>query len=101
MAGHIKVSTAQVGDIATQIEGLNTRLAEELKNSQKTIQNLSNVWEGEASQATVGAYDSFAAKYFQNYQDILDNYVKFLRMNVDQGYFETETANTNLADAFK
>nr|WP_263324547.1 WXG100 family type VII secretion target [Neobacillus sp. Marseille-Q6967] len=101
MAGNIKVSTAQVADIATTIEGLNTRLAEELKNSQNTIKNLANAWEGEASQATISSYDEFAAKYFQTYQDILDSYVKFLRVNVDQGYFETETANTNLADAFK
>jgi WXG100 family type VII secretion target len=101
MAGQIKVNTAQVGEIATTIEGLNVRLAEELKNSQKTIQNLSNTWDGEASQATIASYDEFAAKFFQNYQDILDSYVRFLRTNVDQGYFETETANTNLADAFK
>jgi len=101
MAGHIKVSTAQVSEIAATIEGLNTRLAEELKTSQNTIKNLSNTWEGEASQATISAYDGFAAKYFQTYHDILDNYVKFLRNNVEQGYFETETANTNLSDAFK
>ncbi|WHY76959.1 hypothetical protein QNH20_23185 [Neobacillus sp. WH10] len=51
--------------------------------------------------ATISAYDRFAAKYFQTYHDILDNYVNFLRTNVEQCYFETETANTNLSDAFK
>jgi len=101
MAGLIKVNTAQVAQIATTIESLNKQLHEELTNSQKTIKNLANVWEGEASQATIAAYDEFSANYFQKYYDILDNYVKFLRANVDQGYFETETANTNLADAFK
>ncbi|SDM84953.1 WXG100 family type VII secretion target [Bacillus sp. OK048] len=101
MAGQIKVNTAQVGEIATTIEGLNARLAEELKTSQKTLQNLSNSWDGEAAQATIASFDEFAAKFFQNYQDILDNYVRFLRTNVEQGYFETETANINLADAFK
>ncbi|MBS4212963.1 MULTISPECIES: WXG100 family type VII secretion target [Neobacillus] len=101
MAGSIKVSTAQVADIANTIERLNQQLLEELKNSQSTIKNLTNTWEGEAAQATVSAYDEFSAKYFQTYYEILDNYVKFLRVNVDQGYFETETANVNLADAFK
>ncbi|OCA87675.1 hypothetical protein A8F94_07415 [Bacillus sp. FJAT-27225] len=101
MAGHIKVNTAQVADIANTIERLNTQLADELKTSQSTVKNLTNTWEGEAAQATVSSYDQFAAKFFQQYYDILDSYVKFLRMNVDQGYFETETANTNLADAFK
>ncbi|MCM3694305.1 WXG100 family type VII secretion target [Neobacillus niacini] len=101
MAGQIRVSTAQVGDIAKTIEGLNVRLAEELKTSQKTIQNLSNTWDGEAAQATIASFDEFAAKFFQNYQDILNSYVTFLRTNVEQGYFETETANISLADAFK
>ena len=101
MAGLIKVNTAQVGEIATTLEGLNTRLSEELKAGQTSIKNLANTWEGEAAQATVASFDEFSAKYFQNYYDIIDSYVKFLRVNVNQGYFETETVNTNLADAFK
>ncbi|MCP8969374.1 WXG100 family type VII secretion target [Ectobacillus ponti] len=101
MAGHIRVSTAQVAQTATTVESLNKRLMEELKTSQATLKNLTNSWEGEAAQATVAAFDEFAAKYFQSYYDILDNYVKFLRANVDQGYTETETVNTSLSDAFK
>ena len=101
MAGHIKVNTAQVADIATKIEQLNMQLHDELKNSEATIKSLDSTWEGEAAQATITSYEEFAKKYFQTYHDILDNYAKFLRTNVDQGYFETETSNTNLADAFK
>ena len=101
MAGQIRVNTDQVAQIATNIEGLNKKLNEQLITSQTTVKNLSNLWEGEASTATITSFDEFASKYFQNYYDIIDNYVKFLRVNVDAGYFETETANTSLADAFK
>lgn len=101
MAGQIKVNTDQVAQIASNIEGLNKKLNEQLTLSQTTIKNLANTWEGEASNATVSSYNDFAAKYFQNYYDIIDNYVKFLRTNVDKGYFDTETSNTSLADAFK
>ncbi|GMK42098.1 hypothetical protein PCCS19_51570 [Paenibacillus sp. CCS19] len=101
MAGPIKVNTAQVLDIAQKIEGLNTNLLDQLKEGQTTVKNLANYWEGEAAQATIEAYESFAAKYFQTYHDILDQYVKFLKMNVAQGYFEVETTNTSLSDAFK
>lgn len=101
MAGQITVSTDQVAEIANSIESLNNRLKEKLEESNATIKNLARSWEGEASGATIAAYDNFAAKYFQNYYDILDSYVKFLRTNVEQGYFETETANTNLAEGFK
>jgi WXG100 family type VII secretion target len=101
MAGQIRVNTDQVGQIATAIEDLNKKLQDQLKSSQTTIKNLSNSWEGEAAQATINSFDEFASKYFQSYYDIIDNYVKFLRVNVDAGYFETETNNTTLADAFK
>lgn len=101
MAGQIKVNTDQVAQIATNIENLNKKLNEQLTECQTTIKNLSNTWEGEAATSTISSFDEFAAKYFQNYYDIIDQYVKFLRTNVDAGYFETETANTTLADAFK
>lgn len=97
----IRVNTDQVAQIATNIENLNKRLTEELINSKATIDQLANVWEGEAAQATISSFDEFAAKYFQNYEDILNQYVHFLRTNVEQGYFETETQNIGLADAFK
>ena len=102
MAGNsIKVNTDQVAQIASNIETLNKKLTQELTTSKQTIDNLANIWEGEASRATISSFDEFAAKYFQNYEDILTQYVQFLRTNVDAGYFETETANIGLADAFK
>lgn len=101
MAGTIKISTDQVEAIAASIENSNKRLKSTLEESQSTIKSLTSTWQGEASQATVGAYDSFAANYFQNYYDIIDAYVKFLRTNVSADYQSTETTNTSLADAFK
>lgn len=102
MAGNsIRVNTDQVAQIASNIEGLNKRLTEELTNSKATIDQLANVWEGEAAQTTISSFDEFAAKYFQNYEDIITQYVQFLRTNIEQGYFDTETQNIGLADAFK
>lgn len=101
MAGTIKISTDQVEAIATSIETSNKKLKSTLEESQSAIKSLNSTWQGDASQATISAYDSFAANYFQNYYDIIDAYVKFLRQNVSADYQSTETANTNLADAFK
>lgn len=101
MAGTIKISTDQVEAVATSIENSNKKLKTTLEESQTAIKSLTSTWQGEASQATVGAYDSFAANYFQNYYDIIDQYVKFLRTNVSADYQATETSNTSLADAFK
>jgi WXG100 family type VII secretion target len=101
MAGQITVNTEQVAQIASTIEGLNQRLNDSLKNSQNNVNNLKNTWEGQASDATISSFNEFAAKYFQNYYDVIDQYVKFLRKNISEGYSQTETANTSLADAFK
>ncbi len=102
MAGErISVSTSQVSEYANEMEKLNKELTEELRNSKQTIDNLKNTWSGEGADETVNAYGAFANKYFENYQDIINQYVKFLRENVKNGYFDTETANINLADAFK
>ena len=96
----IQVSTTQVLEIAKTIDDLNKRLQEALENSNQVIRDLSKSWEGEAATATIEAADKFAQKYIQNYHDIIDSYVKFLRTNVGEGYEETENTNVNLADAF-
>lgn len=101
MAGTIRISTDQVDAIAASIEASNKKLKLTLEDSQASIKSLSSTWQGEASQATIAAYDAFAANYFENYYNIIDSYVKFLRQNVSADYQTTETANTNLADAFK
>ena len=102
MAGNsITVNTDQVEQIASDLEGLNLRLSETLTTSKQTIDNLANIWQGEAANATIDAFKEFSAKYFKSYEDIITQYVKFLRTNIANGYFDTETANIGLADAFK
>ena len=98
MAGEIRVNTDQVAQIASTIEDLNNQLDEILRESQQTVRELSGTWDGEASQETIAAFDTFASKYFDEYFDIIQQYVQFLRVNVESGYFETETANTQLAE---
>lgn len=102
MAGNnITISTDEVEQIASELEKLNDRLNATLNHSKQTITNLSNIWHGDAMKATVESYNSFAQKYFQNYREILEQYVKFLRQNVVHGYLATEDTNISLADAFK
>lgn len=101
MAGQIRIDTDQVRTIAQTIETLNGQLKDELENAKSTITNLSTTWEGEAANATITGFTEFSTKYFKSYYDIIDNYVKFLRNTVAQGYDTTETSNTNLSEAFK
>lgn len=101
MAITMKLDTDQVRAIASQIENDNNQLKELLENTKGTIDSLSSVWTGQAAEETRVSYEQFANKFFQQYYDVLDQYVKFLRTNVAEQYEETETINTRLADAFK
>lgn len=97
----IKVNTDQVAAIATNIETLNGQLKDLLLESNQLMQKLSDTWSGEASTKTLENYNGFAKQFSDQYYQVIDQYVKFLRVNVDAGYFEVETANISLADAFK
>lgn len=102
MAGNnSKISTEEILQIATNIERLNKELSEKLAESKDTIEGLANIWQGEASQNTISSFNSFASKYFQTYEDILQKYVVFLRKNVAEGYFNVETENVKLSESFK
>ena len=101
MADLMRIDTAQVLEIANSLSKLNDDLQTNLKEAQNAITNLSTVWEGEAATATIDAINTFAADYFQNYYDLINEYVKFLKDNVSSGYESTENANTTLADSFK
>lgn len=101
MAGTIKISSDQVEAIAANLENNNKKLKTTLEESQTSIKSLSSTWQGEAAQATISAYDSFATNYFETYYNVIEAYVKFLRQNVSADYQATETANISLAEAFK
>ena len=101
MAGTgITISTDEVNQIATHIESLNEELGETLLSCKSKMDNLSNIWEGEAAQLTIANFNEFAQKYFKSYEEIITQYVQFLRVNVSEGYTEVETQNEKLAEAF-
>ena len=95
-SGTIRINTDEVRAIASEIERINGQLKEQLEMGKKQIDNLGNTWTGKAADDTRSEFNGFAAKYFQ-----IQQYVTFLRRNVAEGYDQTETANSSLAEAFK
>ena len=102
MAGNsIRVSTAQVGQIANELDRLNKQLSQELQQTKQLMNRLSSVWQGEAANMTIQSFNSFSNKYFKDYEDIINQYVKFLKSNVEAGYEATENQNIKLGQQFK
>ncbi|HHX37269.1 MAG TPA: WXG100 family type VII secretion target [Clostridiaceae bacterium] len=101
MSTQITIDSEQVLAIASQLESDNEQLQQLLSESKVTIDGLASYWSGKAADTTRTAYDAFAGKFFQQYHDVLNQYVKFLRNNVASQYEQAEQVNTQLSDAFK
>lgn len=94
----INIDTGAIRSTASNIATQNNRLEETLLSCQQTVRSLSGSWTGVAAETTVTAFDSFAAKYFSQYKELLDQYVKFLNNVAGEGYEETEQQVTRKAD---
>lgn len=94
----LKIDTAAIRNTASTIANQNNRLEETLLNCQQAVHSLSGAWTGAAAEATIAAFDSFAAKYFAQYKEMLDEYVKFLNNAAGEGYEITEQQAIRKAD---
>ena len=94
----LRIDTAAIRETASTIDAQNQRLEDTLLACQRTVRSLSDSWTGTASEATIAAFDSFAARYFSQYKEMLDQYVKFLNNAAGEGYEETERRVTRKAD---
>lgn len=94
----IRIDTAAIESAASTINSLNTQLEATLQESQSNVQSLSSVWSGPAAEATISSYNSFAAKYFADYKQLLDDYVVFLRQVAVGNWNSVETQNTGMSD---
>lgn len=101
MSTRTVLNTEQVLAIASQIESDNKELQNLLNQSKSTLDGLAANWTGTAADQTRASYEMFAGKFFQNYYDLLEQYVKFLRVNVSEQFEHVEQKNTGLADLFK
>ena len=100
MSTRTTLDTNEVLSIAGQIESDNKELQRLLTESKTTLDGLSATWTGAAAEQTRAAYGTFAGKFFQEYYEVLDQYVKFLRSNVVDQYSDTENKNVQLSDQF-
>ena len=98
MSNNLKIDTGAIQSTADTIHAQNEQLFAILTKSKDTVHSLKGAWQGAAADATIKAYDSFAGKYFEQYRDMLNEYVKFLNDAAAAGYNETEIKITRKAD---
>lgn len=98
MSEIMKITPEEVLSYANTLKSLNVQLAEILTSSKTQVDSLKGSWTGVASEATISAFNGFANKYFENYQQMIDNYVQFLTKNVAESYAQTQKINTKIAE---
>ena len=101
MPARMTIDASEVQAIAANIHALNEELNDLLNSTQARIHSLNNTYTGAAADATVAAFDSFASRYFTSYHEMIEQYVKFLRGSVAEGYTQVVSANVKLADQLK
>lgn len=101
MAGQIKVNTDKVALAATNIARYNQNIKDNFSEPENAIKMLDGFWDGVASENAKNAFYSIKSAYLNDRYNVVDNFVTFLRQQVDEGYTQTETANKSLSDAFK
>lgn len=98
MRNNLKIDTGAIQSTAATIHAQNDQLFATLQQSKATVHSLKGAWQGAAADATIKAYDSFAGKYFEQYRDMLNEYVKFLNYTAADGYASTEQKVERKAD---
>ena len=94
----MKIDTSVVLATANTIDSLNTKLEAALINSKNTVNSLKNVWQGQACESTVAAYENFDKTYRESYKELISQYSNFLRNTVDPTYSASEKNIISKAD---
>ena len=101
MSDSIKVNTAHITATANKIANYNTVIRNEFSSVEAAIKSLNHSWDSVVSNSAISSFHAIKNTYHDARYHVVDNYVTFLRQQVDAGYTQTENTNKSLADAFK
>ena len=99
MPGQIYIEYEKAENYAANISNRNDKMLNELHEIQNTIKSLEGKWESDSAEA-VRQNIIAMENSFQQYYDVVDDYVKVIR-NAVAAFKATERTNTANADAFK
>lgn len=98
MAGRIDVKLERFEQKAVNISKQNQNLLDDLHKIKDLINGLAGGWESDSAVKIREKITAMEPR-FEDYYDVVDNYVKFIR-NTEQEYRAVEKTNTSNADQF-
>lgn len=97
----VQINTGLVLDAATNISNENLSLRNSYDDIDKIISNLKKNWSGAACDTCCKKADFIKAKFKDARYAVVEDFVRFMRLQVGEGYETTETVISSAADAFK
>lgn len=101
MGQEIAIKTQQVINTATVIGTHNSNITYALEPVESAIQAMRTEWSSPAGERAAECFYTISNMYKDTRPKVIQNYINYLCQQVGEGYEETETTNTSLADAFK
>lgn len=97
----VQINTGLVLDVATNISNENLSLKNSYDDIDKIISNLKKNWSGSACDLCCKKADYIKTQFKDARYAVVEDFVKFMRLQVGEGYETTETVISSAADAFK
>lgn len=97
----VKVNTQAVRDAAAEIARLNQSIRSDFSKVESAIYQLDRHWSGTASNQGINQLRHIQKSYTEQRFQVVDDLVRFVRLQVGEGYETTEQGNVNSASAFK
>jgi uncharacterized protein YukE len=94
MSGDFKVTSAEILNIAGEINSANGKLQETLQSGMVLVEGLVNFWKGAASTETIEGFKSFVEKYSQIHYRNVETFATFLVNDVAETAALVEQQNT-------
>lgn len=97
----IQVKTDSVISAASSIKAKNDTMQNMFEDMEKSINNLSNCWQGSAASSATGKFFEIKRNFYEARYDVIDNFVLLLNKQVGENYEKTENNLQNLAAQFR
>ncbi len=97
----IQIETDKVISAANVIKSRNEGIQGCFPDMEKSVNNLSNCWQGAAASAAIGKFSEIKNHFYEARYNVIDNFVLLLNLQVGENYEKTESNLQNLAAQFK
>ena len=96
----LEISIPEVQQAASTIENLNKNLSMNLDEIKQIMNSTQDVYRSADATTIRAKFEMFSKKYFEDYKDVIDKYVAFLRNAVAEGYSSTQAKENSSANQF-